>query len=266
ERGFHVRMPRWSRHLHRPSPLRAHAQSPDTSQTEEVPTEEVPSDATNSRRRIFSWHRKEAPFPLRGKGERGSNILGGQIRKIRQDLFIRHTAGQIFKDIGHGDPCPSYNGLAVAYARVNHDTSQKSVHSHRPPRSSPFDRRLGVLSYKYIMQRTRVWPTADPRQLGQGFETPRGYQRTRTPLPVHNAGRCDASIEPTKATAPTPPLLGSKVYGGCDEPCGWSRQTAVRNWSNHWTNSTPAWPLTQEWAKARPQFPAPEDAARKHLL
>src|SRR5690606_2734735 len=76
----------------------------------------------------------------------------------------------------HGDPCPSYNGLAVAYARVNHDTSQKSVHSHRPPRSSPFDRRLGVLSYKYIMQRTRVWPAADPRQLGQGFETPRGYE------------------------------------------------------------------------------------------
>lgn len=57
-------------------------------------------------------------------------------------------------------------------------------------------------------------------------------------------------VRTPKATAPTPPHLGSKVYGGCDESCGWSRQTAVRNWSNHRTSSTPAWPLTQEWAKS----------------
>ncbi len=44
----------------------------------------------------------EATLPVCGEGERCSNVLGLQVWKIGEDLFLGHSGRQVFQDVIDG--------------------------------------------------------------------------------------------------------------------------------------------------------------------
>ncbi len=60
-----------------------------------------------------------------GEGETGSEVLGFQFREILKDLFLGHSACEIFEYVFHRDTHATDAGLAAAHVRVKGDAVMK---------------------------------------------------------------------------------------------------------------------------------------------
>ena len=68
----------------------------------------------------FTCDKCRSPFAVGRKSEAGANIVLVQIWKIPQDLFVRHSRGQVIQHIVNGNPQPAHAGFP-ALARLDRD-------------------------------------------------------------------------------------------------------------------------------------------------
>lgn len=84
--------------------------------------EDRPAVAKDSGRKAVSRvYGKLHPFTVSGISKTGLYVLGRQVRKIQQNLLLRHAGRQVFEDVVHGNPHAAYAGLATAFSRFNGD-------------------------------------------------------------------------------------------------------------------------------------------------
>lgn len=69
-------------------------------------------------------HAEGATLALGGVRQAGPNIIGGQLRKLGQQLSFYHAAGQIREDVAHGDARAFDARLAEANLGIHGDAIQ----------------------------------------------------------------------------------------------------------------------------------------------
>ena len=76
--------------------------------------------------------RRDEEFPLAvgRKGEASMNVLSGKLRKILKNLILRHTSGQVLKNILHCNSHAANTRFAAALAGLDRDDF-RVIHGRR---------------------------------------------------------------------------------------------------------------------------------------
>src|SRR3990167_9356134 len=65
---------------------------------------------------------RQSPFPRRGEGQAGPNIVASEVRKVGQNLVLSHAASEVLQHVVHGDPRPPDAGLSAPHRRIDRDS------------------------------------------------------------------------------------------------------------------------------------------------
>ncbi len=75
---------------------------------------------------------REPTFPISRKGQRSTNILALQVRKVRKNFILRHSASQVVKNVVHRNAQAAQARLTAALPWLDGD-SLPIVHVGRLP-------------------------------------------------------------------------------------------------------------------------------------
>ena len=67
-----------------------------------------------------------SPLALRRVRETRSDVLTSELRKIREDLILRHSSGEVPEDVTNRNPSAADTGLPEPDLRVDVDSIQKA--------------------------------------------------------------------------------------------------------------------------------------------
>jgi len=127
-----------------------------------------------------------AALPLSRVRQARPDVFPGELREIRQDLFFRHPASQVPKDVTNGDASPPHAGLAEADIRGDRDALQRA---HAPSLRQPPRRQQKAV-------RVRIFRFHRPNPVYNALMTSRaqGLLREALSLPIDERASVAAEL------------------------------------------------------------------------